>query len=117
MVSTVSFIVISFAIAEVLAASPGQTAPASNGLRDVPRGAQAPASDSQTGMTPISPEMRGDIFMARKMYREAADDYKEGPKDSSVLLNKTAIAYHQMLDLATAEKYYRLAIKVNPQYA
>jgi tetratricopeptide (TPR) repeat protein len=117
LVSKISLLVLSFAVAEALVASPGQTAPASNGLRDVPRGAQAPASDSQTGMTPISPEMRGDIFMARKMYREAAEAYKEGPKNSSILLNKTAIAYHQMLDLATAEKYYRLAIKANPQYA
>ena len=26
---------------------------------------------------PISPETRGDVFMARKMYREAIDAYKE----------------------------------------
>ncbi len=65
----------------------------------------------------ITPEVRGDIFMARKMYREAAEAYKEGPKDSAVLLNKTGIAYHQMLELGTAEKYYRRAIKVNPKYA
>jgi len=34
-----------------------------------------------------------------------------------VLLNKTGIAYHQMLDFKTAEKYYRLAIRANPHYA
>lgn len=65
----------------------------------------------------VTAEMRGDIFMAKKMYREAAEAYKEGPKDSAVLLNKTGIAYHQMLDLVTAEKYYRLAVRVNPHYA
>jgi tetratricopeptide (TPR) repeat protein len=65
----------------------------------------------------VTAEMRGDIFMARKMYREAAAAYKEGPKDSAVLLNKTGIAYHQTLDLATAEKYYRLSLRANPRYA
>src|SRR5207253_5182898 len=61
--------------------------------------------------------MRGDILMARKMYREAAEAYKEGPKDSPVLLNKIGISYHQMLELNTAEKYYRRAIKTNPEYS
>ena len=65
----------------------------------------------------VTAEMRGDIFMARKMYREAAEAYKEGPRDSAILLNKTGIAYHQTLDLVTAEKYYRLAIRANPHYA
>ena len=54
--------------------------------------------------------------MARKMYREAAEAYKEGPKDSAVLLNKTGIAYHQMLELGLAERYYRLAVKSNRNY-
>ena len=63
----------------------------------------------------VTPEMRGDIFMARKMYREAAEAYLEGSK-SPVLLNKTGIAYHQLTDLHLAEKYYRLAIKANPEY-
>src|SRR5437588_1111452 len=65
----------------------------------------------------VTPEMRGDIFMARKMYREAVETYKEGPADSPVLLNKTGIGYHQMLDLETAKKYYQRAIKLNPSYA
>ena len=65
----------------------------------------------------VTPEMRGDIFMARKMFREAVETYKEGPSDSPVLMNKTGIAYHQMLDLETAKKYYQRAIKLNPTYA
>jgi tetratricopeptide (TPR) repeat protein len=65
----------------------------------------------------VTAEMRGDIFMAKKMYREAAEAYKEGPKDSAVLLNKTGIAYHQTLDLVTAEKYYRSSIRADPHYA
>ena len=35
--------------------------------------------------------------MARKMYREAAEMYKQGPLDSAVIQNKIGIAYHQMM--------------------
>ena len=65
----------------------------------------------------VTPEMRGDIYMAKKMYREAADAYLEGAKTDAILLNKTGIAYHQMLDLKTAKKYYELSIKAKPTYA
>jgi tetratricopeptide (TPR) repeat protein len=65
----------------------------------------------------VTPEMRGDIFMARKMYREAAEAYLDGSKSDGVLLNKTGIAFHQMMDLKTARKYYEQAIKAKPAYA
>jgi tetratricopeptide (TPR) repeat protein len=65
----------------------------------------------------LSPEMRGDIFMARKMYREAAEAYAEGPKNSPVLINKIGIAHHQMLDLDSAKKYYERAIKLDKKYS
>ncbi len=65
----------------------------------------------------LTPEMRGDIFMAEKRFREAAEIYGENSKGSAVLLNKTGIAYHQMLELNIAEKYYRMALRVDPKYA
>jgi tetratricopeptide (TPR) repeat protein len=61
--------------------------------------------------------MRGDIFMARKMYREAAEVYQTGPADSAVLANKIGIAYHQMLDMERAKKSYERALKLKPNYA
>ena len=64
----------------------------------------------------LTPELRGDIMMARKMYREALDFYKPGAEKSAILANKTGIAYHQLQDLKNAEKYYRLAVKLNPKY-
>jgi tetratricopeptide (TPR) repeat protein len=64
----------------------------------------------------INAETRGDIFMARKMYREALETYKSGP-DSAVIANKTGIAYHQMLDLEDARKCYEHAVKLRPDYA
>ncbi len=66
---------------------------------------------------PITPELRGDIYMARKMYREAVEAYEQGPQSDAVILNKTGIAYHQMLDFRTAKKYYELSIKAEPHYA
>ena len=52
--------------------------------------------------------------MARKMYREAVEVYKEGPLDSAVIWNKIGIAYHQMLQIDEARKNYEKAIKLNP---
>jgi tetratricopeptide (TPR) repeat protein len=64
----------------------------------------------------LTPELRGDIMMARKMFREALDFYRPGAETSAILANKTGIAYHQLQDLDNAEKYYRRAVKLNPKY-
>jgi tetratricopeptide (TPR) repeat protein len=64
----------------------------------------------------LTPELRGDIMMARKMFREAIDFYKPQAEKSAILANKTGIAYHQLQDLQNAEKYYRHAVKLNPKY-
>jgi len=87
--------------------------PAAQGLRaadTAPPAVAAPKPD-------LSPETRGDIMMARKMYREAAEFYRQGADKSAVLANKTGIAYHQQLDLANAKKWYERSIKLNPKYA
>ncbi len=65
----------------------------------------------------LTPEQRGDILMAHKRFREAADVYRGGAKDSPVLHNKTGIAFHQMLDLGAAKKEYAIATKLDPHYA
>src|SRR5712672_3201177 len=65
----------------------------------------------------LTAEQRADILMARKMYREAVDVYREGPLDSAIIWNKIGIAYHQMLQMSEASKYYQQAIKLNPKYA
>jgi tetratricopeptide (TPR) repeat protein len=74
----------------------------------------APSTESARNVTP---EMRGDIFMARKMYREALETYKTGPADSAVIANKIGIAYHQLLDLEDARRNYERAVKLRPDYA
>lgn len=75
------------------------------------------APPASTNAPAITPEIRGDIFMARKMYREAAEAYLEGSAGNAVLINKTGIAYHQMLQLEIAKKYYERSIKLNPKYS
>src|SRR5450759_3686857 len=74
-----------------------------------------PASAPLNG--PLGPEMRGDILMARKMYREAIETYREAPADSAVVANKMGIAYHQLMELGTAKRYYESAVRINPKYA
>ncbi len=66
---------------------------------------------------PLTPERRGDILMARKMYREAIDLYLQAPQDSAVVWNKIGIAYHQMMQLDAAKKRYERSIKLNSHYA
>jgi tetratricopeptide (TPR) repeat protein len=106
MVFSLSLIVVTTLVSQAV---PPQTA---NGLRsstelNVPR-------DPTKSLTP---EMRGDILMARKMYREAVEKYRECPQSSAIIANKTGIAYHQMLDLDQAKRYYEKAVKLNPDYA
>ena len=59
---------------------------------------------------------RGDIYMARKMYREAIEAFREGSPKDAVLQNKIGIAYHQMQQLDAARKCYQLAIRLKPDY-
>jgi len=64
----------------------------------------------------LTPELRGDIFMARKMYREAIEAFEQGPQNDPVLSNKIGIAYHQLMQLDRAKKYYERALKLNKNY-
>src|SRR5579862_1081597 len=102
----------------VTAALAFQTTPAAaQGLRVADTQA-SPASPAAAAPQPeVTPELRGDIMMARKMFREALDYYKQGADKNPVLANKTGIAYHQMLDLPNAKKWYEHSIKLNPKYA
>ncbi len=75
-----------------------------------------PSPPPNPGGRPITPEGRGDIQMARKMYREAVDSYKSSP-ETAVLDNKIGIAYHQMLETLIAKTYYEKAVKLNPKYS
>ena len=81
------------------------------------RGASGGQSATAVSAPAISTEMRADIMMARKMYREAIDFYLQAPQDSAIVLNKIGIAHHQLTELQLAKKYYERSAKVKPDYA
>jgi tetratricopeptide (TPR) repeat protein len=75
----------------------------------------APAA-VQADKPEVTPELRGDIFMAKKQYREAIEAFRQGSSKDPVLRNKTGIAYHQMLQLDQALKSYQEAVKLKKDY-
>jgi tetratricopeptide (TPR) repeat protein len=84
-----------------------------NGRAPAPAAVQADKPDNKPVVTP---ELRGDIFMAKKQYREAIEAFRQGSPKDPVLWNKTGIAYHQMLQLDQALKSYQEAIKLKKDY-
>jgi tetratricopeptide (TPR) repeat protein len=78
---------------------------------------ETPALTREGAAPKITPEVRGDIQMARKMYREAVESYQSADMKSPVIINKIGIAYHQMLELDIARKHYEKAIKMDKKYA
>lgn len=85
---------------------------------------QAPSQVSNANTAPgerqITGEELGDLYMARKQYHEAMEQYRmlaDQDPHNAVYLNKLGIALHQQTALGLALKYYERAVKVNPQYA
>lgn len=106
------------AVQALPAAAAGQvaesTAPHSGFLNATDTGLTTPPKKPAIALTP---ETRGDIFMAEKRFREAAEMYGSNAAGSAIMLNKTGIAYHQMLQLNIAEKYYKASLRVDPKYS
>jgi tetratricopeptide (TPR) repeat protein len=67
--------------------------------------------------TTLTPEDRGDLYMARKMFREAADMYRENAGKNAVLWDKAGIAYQQLGNVRLARKAYEESIKLDKKYA
>ncbi|MCS6952273.1 MAG: tetratricopeptide repeat protein [Bryobacteraceae bacterium] len=96
---------------------PAQETPAAQQVSTViPQPAVATPSPAPN---PLTPEKRGDVYMARRMYREAIDAYREALRTapSAGIWNKMGIAYHQLMELDTAKRHYEAAIKLNRNYA
>jgi len=65
----------------------------------------------------LASEDRGDVYMVRKMYREAIDAYRSAGPNSAVLWNKIGIAYHQLGELEAARRSYGRAVKLDRKFA
>jgi tetratricopeptide (TPR) repeat protein len=113
---------VSFLLVSLTLPSIGQTSDDSRKEAFVPMQTQSQVSNAAA--TPadrqISAEEQGDLYMARKQYREATEQYRllsaQNPRNA-VYLNKLGIALHQQTVLGAALKYYERAVKVDPQYA
>jgi tetratricopeptide (TPR) repeat protein len=80
-------------------------------------GGVADPSGQATVSRPLTVEERGDIMMARKMYREAIEMLQSEPHKTAVIYNKIGIAYHQLQQLDSARKNYEQAVKLKRDYA
>jgi tetratricopeptide (TPR) repeat protein len=76
----------------------------------------AGALAQSTAPVKLNAEERGDLYMVRKMYRDAIDSYRTAGR-SPILWNKIGIAYHQLGELEAARKSYERAIKLDKKYA
>jgi tetratricopeptide (TPR) repeat protein len=85
-------------------------AQAGNSLVDSTRPAPPPTR-------PLTIEERGDIMMARKMYREAIETFRSDPHKTAVIYNKIGIAFHQIQQLENAKRNYEQAAKLQRNYA
>jgi tetratricopeptide (TPR) repeat protein len=80
------------------------------------------ASLTASPLTPPAPkstltnEEMGDLYMVRKMFREAIAEYKKAG-NTAPLLNKIGIAWHNLSQLELARKSYERAMKLDKTYA
>jgi len=83
-------------------------------------GVEATAQDkppvSSNSERTLSPEDRGDLFMAHQRYMEAIDAYGQAPRDSAARWNKLGIAYHHVFALEQAKTDYEQALRLKPKY-
>src|SRR5260221_506498 len=113
---------VGFLLVSLTVPSIGQTSDDSRKESFVPMQTQSQVSNAAANSADrqLSGEEMGDLYMARKQYREATEQYRslseQNPRDA-VYLNKLGIALHQQTALGAALKYYERAVKANPHYA
>jgi tetratricopeptide (TPR) repeat protein len=64
----------------------------------------------------ISPELRGDLAMARQQYLAAIEAYREAPDNSAQIWNKLGIAYHHLFAMDEARRDYQRALRLRPDF-
>jgi tetratricopeptide (TPR) repeat protein len=84
---------------------------------ETPNPSPSAAEPTQAQTSAISPELQGDLLMARRSYAAAIDAYQRETVRSAVLWNKIGVAYHHMFAFDQARKYYQQALAINPHYA
>ena len=87
------------------------------GATGLPGQSQSAAGQAPDAKEELTPEKRGDIFVARKMYREAIDAFRLAKPMTPVVLNKIGIAYHQLNEIKVARQWYEKSIKMKNDYS
>jgi len=84
-----------------------------------PAGQQAQSQTSpsdQPRHVIVSPEMRGDLAMARQQYIDAIAAYREAPANNAEIWNKIGLAYHHLFAMNEARRDYQHALRLRPQF-
>jgi tetratricopeptide (TPR) repeat protein len=76
----------------------------------------APPDPQSSSPSTLSPEMRGDLAMARQQYLQAIDAYTQEPNKSAAVWNKMGIAYHHLFAVDQARRDYERALQLRPDY-
>ena len=89
---------------------------------DLPNPVVAPETPPPPPAKPgtLTLENRADIFMARKAYPDAVDNYRralqEGGRGDGAVWNKLGIAYQQMQNMNAARRAYKEAIRIRKDF-
>jgi tetratricopeptide (TPR) repeat protein len=80
----------------------------------VPASAAAPRVSY---MYEMSPEMQGDLYMARRQYVAAIEAYQHAGLKKSLTWTKIGVAYHHLFAMDEALKAYELALRLDSHNA
>jgi tetratricopeptide (TPR) repeat protein len=74
------------------------------------------AAETAAPTVTITPELRGDLAMARRQYMAAIAAYREAPADSPQVWDKMGMAWHHLFAMEEARRDYQHALHLRPNY-
>jgi tetratricopeptide (TPR) repeat protein len=96
------------AAALLLITWPGQQSAAESTLQNA-------TSFSTPAMAKLTPEARGDVYLARGEYELAIEEYREAPRTAEVW-DKMGVAWHHLDAIGEARHDYQHALLIRPNY-
>ena len=77
----------------------------------------SPAAPRVSYMYELSPEMQGDLYMARREYVAAIGAYQHAQLQKSLTWTKIGVAYHHLFAMDEAMKAYQMALRLDSHNA
>jgi tetratricopeptide (TPR) repeat protein len=87
-----------------------------SGLLSSGTAAQQISPSQSGGQITLSPELRGDLAMARQQYLAAIEAYRDAPANTAQIWNKLGLAYHHLFAMDEAKRDYMQALHMQPNY-